>query len=200
MLVSQVSSDNTATVKSAYQAAPVKPVQSAAQPVRAATTSGPSKDTVELSGSALAQSLKSRGFSVEQIALQMGLDVNTVSTYLKISSKDEKEGQGGPAVKYDRDGVSKTLAKEPSLSHGTDNRQNNYDAAVRSSAARDQQLKSAYNDNKPVYEQSKQKTEVVERPGDARAKSLKYQGYSVAEISQRMGVDASTVKKYIHKV
>ncbi|MDR3580993.1 MAG: hypothetical protein P4L44_13615 [Oryzomonas sp.] len=47
----------------------------------------PKHDTVELTGTALAKSLKLAGQTPAQIALKMGLDVKTVNGYLGITTK-----------------------------------------------------------------------------------------------------------------
>lgn len=47
-------------------------------------TTQPKQDTVELTGTALAKSLKLSGQTAAQIALKMGLDVKTVDSYLNI--------------------------------------------------------------------------------------------------------------------
>jgi hypothetical protein len=46
----------------------------------------PKHDTVELTGVALAKSLKLSGQNVAQIALKMGLDVKTVNSYLGVKT------------------------------------------------------------------------------------------------------------------
>jgi len=202
VIISQVSSDYTAAAKSAYQSTAARGAsQSVAsvQPGRSSSTPSSGKDTVELSGSALAQSLKTRGFSVEQIALQMGVDVSTVSSYLKITTKAGKDGQRGESTKSEVAGVSNRYQNREERKGAVEGAKPRGVESRRQTLSGDQQLKTLYNESKPVYEQLKPKTFTVERPGDARAKSLKFQGYSVAEISQRMGVDVDTVKKYIHK-
>jgi hypothetical protein len=45
----------------------------------------PKRDTVKLSGTARAKSLKLQGLTPPQIAAQMGLDQNTIDSYLGIS-------------------------------------------------------------------------------------------------------------------
>jgi hypothetical protein len=47
----------------------------------------PKHDTVELTGTALAKSLKLAGQTPAQIALKMGLDVKTVDGFLGITAK-----------------------------------------------------------------------------------------------------------------
>jgi predicted flap endonuclease-1-like 5' DNA nuclease len=47
----------------------------------------PKHDTVELTGTALAKSLKMAGQTPAQIALKMGLDVKTVDGYLGVATK-----------------------------------------------------------------------------------------------------------------
>jgi hypothetical protein len=44
----------------------------------------PQLDTVKLTGTALAKSLKLAGQTPAQIALKMGLDINTINSYLNI--------------------------------------------------------------------------------------------------------------------
>lgn len=61
------------------------PAQTAA-PTQPAAVQLPKYDTVKLSGAALAKSLKLAGLTPEQIALKMGVSVQTVDDYLGIST------------------------------------------------------------------------------------------------------------------
>jgi len=47
--------------------------------------SKPRRDSVKLSGTAIAKSLKLQGLSPNQIAVEMGLDIKTVDGYLGIA-------------------------------------------------------------------------------------------------------------------
>lgn len=55
-------------------------------------------DTVELTGTALARSLKLSGLNPAQIALKMGLDVKTVDSYLGIKAASASQTNPAPQV------------------------------------------------------------------------------------------------------
>jgi|GEM_PF-5765362 len=55
----------------------------------------PKHDTVELTGPALAKSLKLAGQTPAQIALKMGLDIKTIDNYLNV--KEAKAAPANPA-------------------------------------------------------------------------------------------------------
>jgi len=67
---------------------PAKPEAANTTPAASKTESlEPKHDSVELTKTALAKSLKLSGQTVSQIALTMGLDVKTVNSYLGVSTK-----------------------------------------------------------------------------------------------------------------
>jgi predicted transcriptional regulator len=190
-----VTPDFAVAARTAYQNTTGKSVQTIKQTVSPAAR----KDSVELSGSALAQSLKSRGFSVDQIALQMGVDVSTVSKYLKITSDSDKTTKTKSTNSEPEQTVvsaSRQSFRENSLIPELKN--STFDKAS-GSVAGDVKLGSSFTKARQPYEEIKPDVYNVERPGSARANTLKSQGYSVAEISGRMGVDINTIKKYVHK-
>jgi len=82
MLVSPVVSDDPArSVRPIGESSPFKSNLGSKTP----SGSKPKSDSVKLSGTAIAKSLKLQGLSPEQIAAQMGLDIKTVDGYLGIT-------------------------------------------------------------------------------------------------------------------
>jgi len=65
---------------------PPKPEGASAPDATKTTSIPPQHDTIELTGTALAKSLKLSGQSVAQIAQKMGLDAKTVNQFLGIST------------------------------------------------------------------------------------------------------------------
>lgn len=81
MAIEGINSNQIATA----QAAIAPPKSEAKTPAPSKTTAVPSPAyTVELTGTALAKSLKQAGQNPAQIALKMGIDVKTVDQYLSI--------------------------------------------------------------------------------------------------------------------
>ncbi|QEM67340.1 hypothetical protein FO488_03680 [Geobacter sp. FeAm09] len=68
------------------QGTALTPAASAAPAASAPEPSQPKHDTVELTGAALAKSLKLAGQTPAQIAQKMGVDVKTVDGYLNIKA------------------------------------------------------------------------------------------------------------------
>jgi len=66
---------------------PAKPEAAKTPAASKPETLEPKHDSVELTKTALAKSLKLSGQTVSQIALTMGLDVKTVNSYLGVSTK-----------------------------------------------------------------------------------------------------------------
>jgi hypothetical protein len=83
-MVSPISGSNAPGVNQLAQATTPAPETTATANSSAPkpTTVEPKRDTVELSGAAQAKFLKHQGQTVAQIALQMGLDVKTVNSYV----------------------------------------------------------------------------------------------------------------------
>lgn len=82
MAIEGINSNQIATAQTAI--APPKP-EATATPAPAKTAATSSKPyVVELTGTALAKSLKLAGQNPTQIALKMGIDVKTVDSYLSI--------------------------------------------------------------------------------------------------------------------
>jgi hypothetical protein len=82
-MVSSISGSSTAGINPQIQSA-MPGAATHAEPTAPLSTAtpAPQKDTVELTGAALARSLKQQGQTVAQIALKMGLDAKTVVSYL----------------------------------------------------------------------------------------------------------------------
>ncbi|KAB0664417.1 hypothetical protein F6V25_12815 [Oryzomonas japonica] len=68
------------------QGTALTPAASAAPAAATPEPAQPQRDTVELTGMALAKSLKLAGQNPAQIALKMGVDVKTVDSYLNIKA------------------------------------------------------------------------------------------------------------------
>ena len=82
MDVSGISGSTVGTQQTAL--APTTPEAATTPAALKPEAAQPKHDTVELTGPALAKSLKLAGQAPAQIALKMGLDVKTVDTYLSI--------------------------------------------------------------------------------------------------------------------
>ncbi|MBW4056914.1 MAG: hypothetical protein HIU83_16265 [Proteobacteria bacterium] len=82
MEVTGVSSHSVSTTQAALT--PQKPEVPTTPTTAKTATVPPQHDTVELTGAALAKSLKLAGQKPAQIALKMGIDVKTVDQYLSI--------------------------------------------------------------------------------------------------------------------
>ena len=82
MDVSGVSSHSFATAQAALT--PQKPEVTTTSNTAKTEATPPQHDTVELTGAALAKSLKLSGQKPAQIALNMGVDIKTVDQYLSI--------------------------------------------------------------------------------------------------------------------
>jgi hypothetical protein len=81
----QVNGVSTASVTTTPAAiTPPKPEATTTPTVTKSAAIQPKHDTVELTGAALAKSLKLSGQNVAQIALKMGLDAKTINSYLSI--------------------------------------------------------------------------------------------------------------------
>jgi hypothetical protein len=79
-MVDPISSNSTSSSKSAMASqAPAKPV---VQPETTQVKAGfQTSDTVELSQAAQAQLLRQQGQSIPEIAMQLGLDIKTVTAF-----------------------------------------------------------------------------------------------------------------------
>jgi len=78
-MINPISSNNAAVNKiTAEQALAKAPVQAEATQAR---IDAPNADVVEISHSAQAKVLKQEGLTIPQIAIKLGLDVKTVTTY-----------------------------------------------------------------------------------------------------------------------
>ncbi len=84
MEVAGVSSHSVSTTQAALT--PQKPEVPTTPTTAKTATVPPQHDTVELTGAALAKSLKLAGQKPAQIALKMGIDVKTVDQYLSIKT------------------------------------------------------------------------------------------------------------------
>lgn len=96
MEVAGVSPHSVSTTQAALT--PQKPeVPTTPTTVKTATVP-PQHDTVELTGAALAKSLKLAGQKPAQIALKMGIDVKTVDQYLSIKTATAAPAAPTPAA------------------------------------------------------------------------------------------------------
>jgi len=77
-MVNPISSNNAAARMPAAAQVPAKP--------EVAQTDVQTADVVQLSNASQAKLLKEQGFDIQQIAIKLGLDVNTVSTYFPLTS------------------------------------------------------------------------------------------------------------------
>ncbi|KAA0891401.1 hypothetical protein [Oryzomonas rubra] len=94
------------------QGTALTPAASAAPAASTPEPSQPQHDTVELTGTALAKSLKLAGQSPAQIALKMGVDVKTVDSYLNIKATTATPApQASPAPQTQQ--VAQTTAAAP---------------------------------------------------------------------------------------
>lgn len=82
MAISQVTPLTFQGVSAAY----LTPTVKSAQTAKTAALATPKAYSVELSGTALAKSLKLEGYSPQMIALKMGLDIKTIYQYLGITA------------------------------------------------------------------------------------------------------------------
>ena len=120
MEVSGVSPHSVATTQAALT--PQIPEVTTTPTTTKTATTTPQHDTVELTGTALAKSLKLAGQNPAQIALKMGIDVKTVDQYLsiKVATATPAAPTPAPAPTPEAKQVATNTAATPQASSPAD--------------------------------------------------------------------------------